>query len=221
MSRARYDGVAEWYERTFATGEAAEVPREVALRLLGAGPGRLLDVGCGTGAHTAVFAEHGWSVVGVDISADQLQFARARGVEAVQADAAELPFATGTFDAAISIWTHTDVDDFSLLLGEVVRVLRPGSCFVYVGAHPCFVGPHSYFIEARGIPTLHPGYYETGRYDDAPGVSPTGLRAKVGGVHLPLGRFVQSFLDAGFNIERFEELERRDYPNALALRCRR
>jgi SAM-dependent methyltransferase len=191
------------------------------LRLLGRGPGRLLDVGCGTGAHTAAFAEHGWSVVGVDISADQLQFARERGVEVLQADAADLPFSSGEFDAVVSIWTHTDVDDFSLLLAEVVRVLRPGGPFVYVGAHPCFVGPHAFFVAERGIPTLHPGYWEPGRYSDAPGVSTAGLRAKVGGVHLPLGRFLQSFLDAGLTIERFEELERREFPNTLALRCRR
>jgi hypothetical protein len=40
-------------------------------------------------------------------------------------------------------------------------------------------------------------------------------------VHLPLGRFVQSFLDARLSIEHFEELERREVPNTLALRCRR
>jgi len=222
MSHAYYDGHAEWYERTFGTGERANVPREVALRLLGPGLGRLLDVGCGTGAHTAAFAEHGWSVVGIDLSADQLEFARARGIDALQADAADLPFRAGEFEAVVSLWTHTDVDDFSGLLAEVVRVLRAGGPFVYVGAHPCFVGPHAYFVAERGIPTLHPGYWEPGRYEaDAPGVSPTGLRARVGGVHLPLGSFIQSFLEAGFTIEHFEELDRSEFPNTLALRCRR
>jgi SAM-dependent methyltransferase len=221
VSHARYDGVTEWYEREFVHSELAAVPREAALRLLGDGPGRLLDVGCGTGAHTVVFAEHGWSPVGVDISEDQLRLARERGVEVVWADAADLPFEDASFDAAVSIWTHTDVEDFTLLLREVVRVLRPGSPFVYVGAHPCFVGPHSRFVEAEGMPVLHPGYWHTGRYTEAPGISPTGLRAKVGAVHLPLGLFIQSFLDAELRLEQFEELERREYPYTVALRCRR
>jgi SAM-dependent methyltransferase len=221
VSHARYDGVTEWYEREFVHSELAAVPREAALRLLGDGPGRLLDVGCGTGAHTVVFAEHGWSPVGVDISEDQLRLARERGVEVVWADAADLPFEDASFDAAVSIWTHTDVEDFTLLLREVVRVLRPGSPFVYVGAHPCFVGPHSRFVEAEGMPVLHPGYWHTGRYTEAPGISPTGLRAKVGAVHLPLGLFIQSFLDAELRLEQFEELERREYPYTVALRSRR
>jgi ubiquinone/menaquinone biosynthesis C-methylase UbiE len=213
--------VAEWYDRVLATGEGSAVPRDAALRLLGPASGRLLDVGCGTGAHTALFAAEGWQVLGVDISDDQLRLARERGVEVVQADVAELPLEDASFDAVVSMWTHTDVDDFSTLLREVARVLRPGGPFVYVGAHPCFVGPHSLFIEAKGVPKLHPGYWTQGYYDDAPGISPSGLRAKVGAVHLPLGLFTQSFLDAGFQLERFEELQTREYPNTVALRCRR
>jgi len=221
MSRARYDGVAEWYDRELATGERAAVPRDTVLRLLGNGRGRLLDVGCGTGSHTVVLAEPGWDAVGVDISEDQLRLARERGVEVVQADASDLPFEDSSFDAVVSMWTHTDVEDFAALVREVGRVLRPDGPFVYVGAHPCFVGPHSRFISAEGVPELHPGYWQTGRYDEGPAISPHGLRAKVGATHLPLGQFVQSFLDAGFRLERFEELKTREYPSTVALRCRR
>ena len=220
MSRARYDGVAEWYDREFATGELATAPRETMLRLLGDGPGRLLDVGCGTGAHTAILPEHGWDAVGVDISEDQLRLARERGLEVVRADAADLPFEDATFDAVVSMWTHTDVEDFTALVREVARVLRPSGPFVYVGAHPCFVGPHSRFISAEGVPELHPGYWRTGRYDKGPAISPHGLRAKVGAAHLPLGLFVRSFLDGGFRLEQFEELKTREYPYTVALRCR-
>jgi len=45
------------------------------------------------------------------------------------------------------------------------------------------------------------------------------LRAKVGAMHLPLGLFVQAFLDAGFRIERFEEPGERDYPVPIGLRA--
>jgi SAM-dependent methyltransferase len=217
---ARYDGIADWYDREFATGPLAAVPRETATRLLGDGPGRLLDVGCGTGAHGVDFAKRGWTVTGVDESADMLRLARERGLDVRQADAAALPFDDATFDAAVSLWIHTDVEDFTGVLREIARVLRPGGMFVYVGAHPCFVGPHSRFLAAEGVPQLHAGYRRAGRYTDAPGISPAGLRAKVGATHLPLGLFVQSFLDAGLDVERFEEPGRREYPYMVAVRCR-
>jgi SAM-dependent methyltransferase len=219
---ARYDGLAEWYDREFATSPLSAVLLETVLHLLGEGGGRaLVDVGCGTGAHDVVYSEHGWVVTGIDISEDQLRLARGRGIEVVHADATAIPFADASFDAAVSTWIHTDVEDFAAVLAEVARVLRPASPFVYLGAHPCFVGPHSQFVAAEGLPVLHEGYRRAERYSDAPGTSPEGLRARVGATHLPLGRFVQSFIDAGFGIEHFEEPGSREYPYMVALRCRR
>jgi SAM-dependent methyltransferase len=218
---ARYDGIADWYEREFATGPMAGEPREPALRLLGPAPGSLLDVACGGGAHTAAFAEAGWDVTGVDESAEQLRYASARGVRVVQADAASLPFADASFDAAVSIWLHTDSDDFAAVVREVARVLRPGGSFVYVGAHPCFIGPHSQFAIDQPAPVLHPGYRETHRYFEGPAMSPHGLRAKIGAVHLALGRFMEAFLTASLRLEHFEEPGPREYPYMVALRWRR
>lgn len=221
-TRARYDGLAEWYDREFATSTLSTSVRETVVRLLGEGSGRrLLDVGCGTGVGAVVYAERGWVVTGIDISADQLRLAQERGVEVLQADAAAMPFDDASFDAAVATWIHTDVEDFVAVLREIARVLSAGAPFVYLGAHPCFVGPHARFEAAEGTPALHPGYRETGRYTDAPGVRPEGLRARVGATHLPLGLFVQSFLDAGFAVEQFEEPGDREYPYTVALRCRR
>ena len=59
-----------------------------------------------------------------------------------------------------------------------------------------------------------------GRYEDAPGISPTGLRARVGASHLPLAEFLQAFVDAGFALEQVEEPGSTDYPIAIAFRCR-
>jgi SAM-dependent methyltransferase len=220
--QARYDGVADWYDREFATSPLAEPLRESVLRLLGEGSGRqLLDVGCGTGAHDLVYAEHGWTVTGVDISEDQLRLARERGIQVVHADAVAMPFDDASFDAAVATWLHTDVGDFAAVLREIARLLRAQAPFVYIGAHPCFVGPHSRFEAAENVPVLHPGYGRTDYYTSSPGTREEGLRARVGAWHLPLGRLVQSFLDAGFRIERLEEAGRDEYPYMLALRCRR
>jgi SAM-dependent methyltransferase len=219
----RYDAVAEWYDATLsADSPLAALPRATALRLLGEPSGRLLDVGCGGGSHTAAFASAGWTAVGIDPSGAQLELARARGCDVLQGRGEALPFPDDTFAAVVSLWTHTDVDDWGAVLAEVSRVLRPGGCFVYVGVHPCFVGPHSRFVEGNGVPVLHAGLYRAeGRYDDGPGVSPTGLRARVGAVHLPLARFLQAFTDHGLVLDTIEEPGDRDYPIAIAARARR
>lgn len=222
MTLARYDGLAEWYDENIAPFGLMASP---AIReFIGEGDGRLLDLGCGTGLHIPTMLELGWSVTGVDISEDQLRLARARvgdGVELLRADAGRLPFPAQAFDAVFSAFTHTDVDDFDALLGEAARVLRRGGPLVYVGLHPCFIGPHSRFLAAEGVPTLHEGYRERRRYSDAPGISPHGLRAKIGAVHIPLGEFMQSFLDTGARLELFQEVGDRIYPPIVALRARR
>ena len=223
MPIAHYDGVAAWYDEHLRPGP--ELLTTVR-RLAGRGPGRSLDLGCGTGVHVETLHELGWTVTGVDLSDDQLRIARKRAgdrAELLQADAADLPFADSSFDLVLSSFTHTDVEDFGAVMDEAVRVLAPEGRLVYLGPHPCFVGPHSRFVEAKGVPELHSGYGATGRYTDGVGISPTGLRAKVGAVHLPLGDLLQTFLRAGLRIDAFEEpiCAGREYPHWLALRASR
>jgi SAM-dependent methyltransferase len=220
MDTSRYDGIAEWYEEFRPALSEEEI---AALeRLLGRGGGRCLDLACGTGLPTEAVAALGWSVVGVDLSADLLEVARGRGLDVVEAPADNLPFEDASFDAAVSVLTHTDVDGWAGAVAEVARVLRPAASFVYIGVHPAFVGPHSLFVGAEGVPGLHPGYRPSRRYDEsAPGVAnPDGVRARVGGVHLTLHDFFAAFTEAGFRIERFEEIGERDYPHVIALRAR-
>jgi 2-polyprenyl-3-methyl-5-hydroxy-6-metoxy-1,4-benzoquinol methylase len=69
---ARYDGLASWYERYITT----EVPwftdasGRLVSDLLGPGPGRCLDIGCGGGIYLPLLVDLGWGVVGVDVSDD-------------------------------------------------------------------------------------------------------------------------------------------------------
>lgn len=128
MPGARYDGYADWYDE-HRTGFTAEATAHV-LDLLVDGTGHCLEVGCGGGVHLPTLHEHGWNVVGLDISADQLCVARTRVPDArlIRADAAALPFADRSFDAVVAVFVHTDLDDLAGAVREAARVLRPGHC---------------------------------------------------------------------------------------------
>jgi SAM-dependent methyltransferase len=223
MGTARHDGIADWYDTEFQPAPLESETWDVLTRLLDDASGSLLDVGCGTGSYSAALAERGWDVTGVDVSADMLRRAEARGVRTVQANAGSMPFEDSSFDAAVSVFTSTDIDDLGEVAREIVRVLRPAAPLVHLSVHPCFVGPHSKYDPETGIPELHAGWYRrTGRYTESPGVwRESGVRIRVGATHLPLGLFLQTFLDAGLRLERIEEPEEREYPFGLALRWRR
>jgi SAM-dependent methyltransferase len=189
------------------------------LRLLGPGPGRCLDLACGTGLTLPALVGLDWRVTGADLSGDQLRLARRPAAECgaalARADAARLPFGDGAFDAVVSLFAHTDLDDLQRAAVEAARVLRPGGRLVEVGTHPCFVHP---FAErpAHGPLLLHPGYRARGWHGDGPGFN-AGIRPRVGVNHLPLADLVEGFLAAGLTLRRLEEPGDDDYPFLLAL----
>jgi SAM-dependent methyltransferase len=217
---SRYDGLADEYAE-FLDAHAPYYERAEALlcRLLGPGSGGCVDLGCGTGRFLRVAADLGWEVTGVDVSADQLRRAArtAAGAQLVHADAAAVPLEDASFEGGFSTFTHTDVDDFAGLVAEARRLLRPGGRFVYVGNHPCFVGPVQEHTTV--LPVLHAGYRRGGRWDAAaaPGSTPDGWRTRLGSyVHLPLAEFLTAF--GGLTLVQAEEGdEEREYPTMIAL----
>src|SRR5438552_1430002 len=99
---------------------------ESVCRELGPRRPRLLDVGCGTGANLQMLAEFGVAE-GVDVSAEALDFCRARGLGAVRQGAAEsLPYEDAQFDLVTGLDVVEHLDDDVAGLREMFRVLRPG-----------------------------------------------------------------------------------------------
>ncbi|MFG3340967.1 class I SAM-dependent methyltransferase [Glycomyces sp. NPDC048151] len=217
-SRARYDGMAGWYEEYNAA--AAEANRDALVALLGPGEGWCLDLGCGTGHYFDAIRATGRSVVGLDRSGDQLRLAAGRDRHVVQGDASHLPFADGVFPTVVSLFASTDVDDWPGAAREAARVLMPGGLFVFFGVHPCFNGPH---VENRedGARIVHPTYRKAGRHESAPWWKRGGVRERVGMRHLPLPELLNGVLDAGLILERVGEPRDEPVPHVLALRARR
>jgi SAM-dependent methyltransferase len=102
--------------------------------------GLALDLGCGEGADACWLAEHGWTVVAVDISETALQrataAAEAKGladrIEFVQHDLFE-SFPDGTFDLISAQFLHSMIPfDRPTLLKRAAGAVRPGGVLLIV-----------------------------------------------------------------------------------------
>ncbi len=118
--------------------------READAGLLGDVAGRrVLEVGAGAAQCSRWLLARGAAPVALDVSAGMLREAARIGAESdrpvplVQADAAALPFADGSFDLACSAYGGVPfVDDSAAVMREVARVLRPGGRWVFSVSHP-------------------------------------------------------------------------------------
>jgi SAM-dependent methyltransferase/catechol 2,3-dioxygenase-like lactoylglutathione lyase family enzyme len=130
---ARFDATARsWdsaYDRADLHAHWWRTRLELAARLAGAGPGDLLEIGCGPGRLLAALAGRGWTVTGVDPAPAMLELARERVPAAAPrltvARAEELPHDDATFDAVVAIGV-LEYADLPAALRELVRVLKPG-----------------------------------------------------------------------------------------------
>lgn len=112
-----------------AAGFVPELGRPV-VDLMAPCPGEcVLDLGCGDGVLTHALVDAGCTVVGVDLSAEQVAAAQARGLDARVADARALTFA-GEFDAVLSNAVLHWIPDLDAVMAGVRRSLRPGGRFV-------------------------------------------------------------------------------------------
>lgn len=87
-----------------------------------------LDVGCGDGGTAGLhLAKHARGYVGVDVSSEAVEKAKARGLDAHQVeDASRLPFSDSSFDVAVCIEVLEHLFDPRAAAVEILRVLRPG-----------------------------------------------------------------------------------------------
>src|SRR5213593_1920121 len=127
--------VQKFYATRYGKDEKPESMRvSLILRALEAlGPGqRILDVGCGDGSLTSMFAQNSELVAGIEVSMEACRIAHSRGVGVTRADVENyaFPFQSESFNVVVAgeVIEHlTDPDEF---LQEVRRVLRPRGYFL-------------------------------------------------------------------------------------------
>lgn len=114
---------------------------DLVMQGAGLGPGsQAVEIGCGTGLFTEMFAQSGAEIVAVDLSPELLAIARQRGLERVRF--LEKNFedcgVEGPFDAVIgsSVLHHLDLER---TWGKIFNLLKPGGVMSF--AEPNMLNP--------------------------------------------------------------------------------
>jgi SAM-dependent methyltransferase len=215
-NRAWWDADADHYvaEHGDFLGDAEyiwcpEGLHEADAMLLGEVAGRaVLEVGCGSAPCARWLTTRGARVVGMDLSAGMLRHAVAVAARTgvapplVQADAAALPFADGSFDVACSAFGAVPfVADSAAVMREVARVLRPGGRWVFAVSHPM----RWMFSDDPGPDGL---YVVQSYFDRTPYVEVDGLgRATYVEHHRTIGDRVREVVAAGLVLDDIVEPE--------------
>ncbi len=144
----------------------------------------VLDLGCGTGRHTAWLAAAGARVTGVDFSHEMLERARRKvtdtDVHVIVHDLHEpLPLEDTSFDAVVSGLVLEHIRDPRAFFKEAHRVLKPGARAVVSAMHPAM-----FLRDSRA------------RFTDPD----SGEVVAPGSLSHQLGDFVMAALGAGFTL---------------------
>jgi SAM-dependent methyltransferase len=125
-----------------------------------------IDVGCGSGAFTSLIAERcaPRSILGIDPSEAQLEFARRRGLDPIarfaSGDAMALAAANNSMDAAVAALVVHFMPDPARGIAEMARVVRPGGL---VAAYAWDLGGGGFPYEA-----VHAGFRSLGLHAPDP-----------------------------------------------------
>lgn len=127
-----YSEFAACYERIFPFNP--DVTRFLEMHLPDP-PGRVLDVGCGTGAYAGHLAKRGFDVIGIDLDPSMIRQAQAGHPEARfrvldMRDIGELESGFQVVYCIGNTAAHLPQDDFVGFLRQVYRILSPGGIWL-------------------------------------------------------------------------------------------
>jgi ubiquinone/menaquinone biosynthesis C-methylase UbiE len=114
---------------------------------------RALEVGCGPGHITAMMAETGATVTGVDLVSAMIETARTLhpDIEFVEANVEQLPLADDTFDVVLANFVIHHFARPDVAGTEIRRVLKPGGRFVFAGP----IEPLEFMAFIEGLTAHH------------------------------------------------------------------
>jgi SAM-dependent methyltransferase len=205
-----YEDFASRYAQLVASGyPVLELAHSFVLESVGELAGlRLLDLGCGTGELTSRLAHAGGQVTEVDQSPVMLRLAARAdrlGIRFLEADIqslAQLP--DQSWDLAVASLCRMDLPEPGAVFAAAARTLVSGGKMIWTIIHPCFGSPRAEpHPDQDGVlrELLVREYAPTWWQSPRPGT----IRGEVGAFHRPLSDCLNSFIGAGFRIDRVAE----------------
>ncbi|SFW72160.1 demethylmenaquinone methyltransferase / 2-methoxy-6-polyprenyl-1,4-benzoquinol methylase [Sinomicrobium oceani] len=131
----KYDGL----NRVISFGIDIKWRKKVVQIVKDTNPETILDIATGTGDLAINLAQTGaGKIIGLDISSGMLEVGKKKiaekkledTIEMVLGDSENLPFEDNTFDAITVAFGVRNFENLEKGLSEILRVLRPGGCFV-------------------------------------------------------------------------------------------
>lgn len=106
-------------------------------RWKGKGFSKFLDLGCGLGRHSILFAENGFDTYSLDLSQIGLDALKSKteelglSIKTALGDINKLPYKDTTFDCLLAyhVISHTNTQGIEIIISEINRVLKSGGEF--------------------------------------------------------------------------------------------
>lgn len=216
-----WNSVAGWYDELLSDDDTyqAKVILPNLLRLLPAKGKKVIDIACGQGFFSKIYAKEGAEVLGLDISPELIKIANKDVNDDLKdklrfdiASADKLsPVKDNTFDAGMIILAIQNIKEMPETLIEASRVIKSGGTFVLVLNHPCFRIPQGSSwgfdeekkvqyrrVDAYGIP------FAT-KIDMNPGTKTDKSKVQTISFHRPLQEYFKALGKAGFVVTGIEE----------------
>ncbi|MEM5772046.1 MAG: methyltransferase domain-containing protein [Candidatus Aenigmatarchaeota archaeon] len=206
-----WDEASKWFQEeikipTHTVHWGIHAPYEKELKLLGNVKGkRILELGCGGGQNSIALAKKGAICTGIDISIEQLKFAK----KLAEKEKVKVKFIKGnfqnlsrfkqcSFDIAISAWSFQYSPNLKKLFKEVYRVLKRNGLFVF--GYP---NPYHDIINVKTF-KIEMSYFKIGRHEEIE-IWPDGSKHKFVRYQVKISDIYNNLVDAGFFVERIIE----------------
>ncbi len=215
--RASWNRITEpyqrrWNRRADVVQYSAYVPDESKLRLLGDVSGkRVIDLGCGGGQASIALALAGAKCVGVDISDEQIEYARRLAAElsvTVEFHCSDMTSflsrqSQASYEITLSALGVPYVKDQAGLFREIRRTLISGGLFLFVTIHPL----NEITATEDGKTVVRRSYFDSGQVSWTWKDHNSEVQAPMETYHRTIGETVDDLREAGFSVERILEPE--------------